>query len=375
MNDDSVGVADGWFDADAHVIEPPEQWAGYVPARFRDRAPRLERRGSSDWVVCDGEDLFPIGRLGGLARQEQSLRLSVDALEGTWEASIVPGAHDPAARVEAMALDGVTTALLFPTIAMTCYSVPDVELRWALLQAYNEWVSDLCAERPDALLSVCMIDPDDIARSLTEIGRAAERSQAAVLVPLWSDAPWPYAEEKYERLWAVAADLGLPVGFHAFASRSRHGVRRGRDLAVEAVVTRPGAVATSLVHLLFSGLFDRVSTLRWFSAENDAGWASYFLERADQLFGRAAGEFPIRRPPSEIFAEHVSLTFTAERVAVADAALIGTGNLLWGSDFPHNVTTWPRSKDVVNSMFDEFGTDADVRRALTSANARRLFTR
>ena len=61
----------GWFDADAHVIEPPWIWTDYTPRSLHERVPHLERRGDSEWLVCDGEDLFAIGRLGGLARGER----------------------------------------------------------------------------------------------------------------------------------------------------------------------------------------------------------------------------------------------------------------------------------------------------------------
>lgn len=30
---------------DDHIVEPPDLWERWLPARFRDRAPRVERRG------------------------------------------------------------------------------------------------------------------------------------------------------------------------------------------------------------------------------------------------------------------------------------------------------------------------------------------
>ena len=115
--------------------------------------------------------------------------------------------------------------------------------------------------------------------------------------------------------------------------------------------------------------------LQWFSAENDAGWVPYLLERADRLYARAKDHLPISRPPSELFHDHVSVTFTDERVAVANIGVIGEANLLWGSDYPHNVTTWPNSRALVEGMFDDYTVPASTRRAVTSTNAARLFRR
>ena len=365
----------GWFDADAHVIEPPWIWTHYTTRSLHERVPRLERRGDAEWLVCDGEDLFPIGRLGGLARGERALRVTDASLEGSWDASIVPGAYRVPDRLDAMAIDGVAHALLYPTVTMTLLSIADVELRRALLGAYNRWIADLCAERTDRLFGACIVDPDDAAVAMAEITAARTHGHVAVLVPLWADGDWSYSSDELVRLWSVAADLELPVGFHAFAARVRQPIRHGLELAVESIAERPAIVARAIVGLLASGVFERVPRLQWFSAENDAGWVPYLLERGDRIFARAKDQVTIGRPPSELFHDHVSVTFTDERVAVANIDVIGEANLLWGSDYPHNVTTWPNSRALVEAMFDDFGVPATTRRAVTSTNAARLFRR
>jgi predicted TIM-barrel fold metal-dependent hydrolase len=50
---------------------------------------------------------------------------------------------------------------------------------------------------------------------------------------------------------------------------------------------------------------------------------------------------------------------------------IGVDNMLWGSDFPHAESTWPRSREFLERIF--VGTpDVDVRK-ITSENAARMF--
>ena len=365
----------GWFDADAHVIEPPSIWTDYTPQSLHERVPRLERRDGADWLVCDGEDLFPIGRLGGLARGERTLRVTDASLDGSWDASIVPGAYRVPDRLVAMATDGVAQALLFPTVALTLLSTRDVALRHALFDAYNRWIADLCAEQPDQLFSACLVDLDDTDRAYGAIVAARDNGHAAVLVPLLADEEWTYGSDELVRLWAAAADLELPVGFHAFSARTRLPIRKGVDLAVDAVADRPAIVARAITQLLAAGVFERVPRLQWFSAENDAGWVPYLLERADRLYARAKENLPMSRPPSELFHDHLYVTFTDERVAVENIASIGETNLLWGSDYPHNVTTWPNSRRLVEGMFDAAGVPAATRRAVTHTNAARLFRR
>jgi predicted TIM-barrel fold metal-dependent hydrolase len=50
---------------------------------------------------------------------------------------------------------------------------------------------------------------------------------------------------------------------------------------------------------------------------------------------------------------------------------IGVDNMLWGSDFPHAESTWPRSREFLERIFA--GAPEDVLRKITSGNAARMF--
>ncbi|MFI5224196.1 MAG: amidohydrolase family protein, partial [Nitrospirales bacterium] len=50
---------------------------------------------------------------------------------------------------------------------------------------------------------------------------------------------------------------------------------------------------------------------------------------------------------------------------------IGVDTMLWGSDFPHAESTWPKSREFLDRIFA--GAPEDVFRKVTSENAARLF--
>jgi len=50
---------------------------------------------------------------------------------------------------------------------------------------------------------------------------------------------------------------------------------------------------------------------------------------------------------------------------------IGVDNMLWGSDFPHAESTWPRSQEFLHRIFA--GTPKEVVRQITAENAARMF--
>jgi len=50
---------------------------------------------------------------------------------------------------------------------------------------------------------------------------------------------------------------------------------------------------------------------------------------------------------------------------------IGVDNMLWGSDFPHAESTWPKSRDFLQRIFA--GVPENDLRKITSENAARMF--
>jgi predicted TIM-barrel fold metal-dependent hydrolase len=51
--------------------------------------------------------------------------------------------------------------------------------------------------------------------------------------------------------------------------------------------------------------------------------------------------------------------------------LLGIDNIMWSTDFPHPVTSWPRSREIIDDIFREV--PADERAAILSGNAARVW--
>ena len=52
--------------------------------------------------------------------------------------------------------------VLYPSMAMPMFHIPDVELQQAVFKAYNSWVADYVAVAPDRFLGIAMIGLDDM---------------------------------------------------------------------------------------------------------------------------------------------------------------------------------------------------------------------
>ena len=57
--------------------------------------------------------------------------------------------------------------------------------------------------------------------------------------------------------------------------------------------------------------------------------------------------------------------------AMRDRGIIGVDNLLWGSDYPHLESTFPRSREILDRVMAEVG--EEERDRMTRRNTARLY--
>lgn len=362
---------DAVVSADSHVVEPHYLWRDRVPRAYAERAPRLVHEEATDRVLCEGHDVAPVGLLAGCFRSDEDVRV-----EGRWDEDVPPCGYDPAARLKEIDADGVDVEVLFPTIGMHLYPVRDPGLRWALFRAYNDWLAEFCAAAPARLKGVAMINHEDVTESVSEIERSAGLGLSAVMVPMWAGEDCAYHDPAFDAVWAAATAAGMPVAIHTSTSRDPERAWNKGSASTNWVL-KNFQIQQTMLEAIFYGLFDRFPGLQVVSAENDAGWAGNVIERADFWWRRnrrvyaGGGSVVCAETPSHYFGRNVTLTFMRDRTALLASEVIGPSALMWGSDFPHHVSTWPASMQTLDDQLA--GVDPAVRRAVTRDNVCRVF--
>jgi predicted TIM-barrel fold metal-dependent hydrolase len=340
-------MVDRIISADSHVIEPYDLWEKRLVGRFKEAAPKLVRDQKTDRVVCDQMKLdFPVGLAAGVMRKDEDVRS-----DGRWDEDVPVSAYDPVARIAAMDKDGVAGELLFPTMGMSMYGIRDHELLWKFLAAFNDWMAEFCAHDPKRMKGIGMgVADEGHAKVLEEeLERCKKIGLVGIMLPLDADDADRLANPQFDRFWAAAADLGMPVHFHTSTSRSG---RLQHSTVVDHMLA-PVGMQRLLGGLIFAGLFDRFPKLQIVSVENEASWISLAAQRADYVSSRwrnlRGDQLKNKRKPSEIIANQVSLTFTRDDSAPAMSEVFPV-RLMWGSDFPHNVSTWPNSRPFLENQ-------------------------
>jgi predicted TIM-barrel fold metal-dependent hydrolase len=83
------------------------------------------------------------------------------------------------------------------------------------------------------------------------------------------------------------------------------------------------------------------------------------------------GKMGTRPLPSDFFRQNVFCSFQEDVMGVRDRAIIGVENLMWGSDYPHQESTWPKSREILDQILADVPEDEKV--LIAGENVARLY--
>lgn len=366
--------------SDSHIIEPPDVWTGRG-GDLADRLPRVVSEADGDWWYVDGRKTMSfLGIQAGdrfdKGRDELQTSAAFDRVR--------PAAYDPAAYIAENETDGVWGSVIYPSQGLVLYSVPATDVLTAATTAYNDWLADFCSQDTGRLKGVAMLNVDDVDDAVAELERARQLGLCGGLITVLPP-PWhPFRSTDYDRLWAAAQDLDMPLSLHV--STDRADVRRGDDaftldvktLPPSAQVNKDHSVRQTLADMIFGGVFERFPGLRVGSVEHELAWIPFFLEQMDYTYTQRPSRGPewIRYQdadalPSDFFRRNVFASFQEDNVALRVRDVIGINTLMWGSDYPHTESTFPRSREILGQIMSEMPADEVVQ--VVSGNCAELY--
>jgi predicted TIM-barrel fold metal-dependent hydrolase len=138
-------------------------------------------------------------------------------------------------------------------------------------------------------------------------------------------------------------------------------------------VNQTREIEDALFEIIFSGVLERHPRLKVVSVENEIGWMPFWLGQCDKAFRRYRSNelLPIDKTPSEYFHRQMYATFFNDHVGGRLFSWWGTDNCMWSNDYPHQNSTWPKSREVIERDMAHLG--AGERKKLLSANCEKLY--
>lgn len=344
--------------ADGHVNEPADLWTQNLTPSLVEDGPRFEVRDGMIATVVEGRVIRR------LAEAPPGMEEGGAAGLGGW------GQNDAPSRLAALATDGVSGEVLYPTVTFfTAYSIKNPELQRAVCEVYNDWLAETFADPNFA--AVAVLPSAQPKACVTELERLAAKGVCAGLLPAHSD-DLPFNRPDWEPLWEAAAGLGMSLSFHVGSGRHQAPIRGAGGAVANYVITCSGAIETACV-LSASGILERHPTLRVVLVECGSGWLAWALDAMDDAY-REHQMFvkpKLAELPSHYFRRQGGVTFQRDRVGIANRVHTGDQCLMWGSDYPHPEGTYPKSREILEEEFS--GVPQESIDDITWRNAARLY--
>ena len=341
------------IDADGHVLEPPDVWARYVEPRWRERAIRVARGADGrDVLLIDGKPAAlttpeMLGGFGGMGRTIEEL--AVAAMSGRYAENAPAPATDPAARLKLLDEDGVTHALLYPSLGLQWEAEsPDAAYALAHAQAYNRWIEEFCHGRGGRLGPIAHLVLGDAEAAAAELRRAVRAgARGAFVLPFTSDG-LPHWHPAHDPVWAAAVECDVPIAIHTGVDPPARDLHRRFD-----GITWPEAVPASIWYLqmmfpqavqqAFTTFFQwatlyRFPALRLVVLESGASWLGFWMDRMDAMAkGPLRVTMTLRGLPSDYVRRQCWISADPdERGLPAVMDYVGADRFLWATDYPHS---------------------------------------
>lgn len=342
------------IDVDTHVTEPPDLWTSRVPAKWRERVPRIESfDGKAFWVIDGRRGIAPgIVSLAGFDGHPP------DEFPNDY-AQFDPACYDAKARLAHMDRESIRAQVIYPNVggfgSQNFLRMDEDGLKLACVRAYNDFLTEWTSESPNRLLAVCALPFWDVATSVAEIRRCAELGHRSILFPSQpQDFKQPtLADRHWDPIWATAQELSMPISFH-IGGQAALGVRDGEpfsksQMGLKAGFARVSALAfignaLGISEIICGGVCHRFPTLDFVSVESGAGWVPALVEALDWQWHNAGvrKEHPeYELLPSEYFRRQIHACFWFERDMLQRAAELYPDNLMYETDFPHPTSMSP----------------------------------
>jgi predicted TIM-barrel fold metal-dependent hydrolase len=364
---------------DDHVVEPPsmtEYMREALPAKFRDRAPRLVRRadGTDAWLI-EGVEITTFGLNAVQGRPRENWGSDPCSFD-----EVRPGTYDIDQRVRDMDVNGVLASVCFPSwpgIGGQFFAQNnDRDFVAAVTQAYNDWAVDVWAgTHPGRFIplgiSGFMLGGEWMAE---EIARLATKGCFGVSChpDAYRFGAPDYHGDEWDAAWGSAEETGTVIVFH-FGGFPNFMPRSPFDVIPHVM---PFQTAIFASELLWSPMFRKFPRLKLALAEGGIGWVPYFLEKADFVYEhhrRWTGQDFGDKLPSQVFREHVQTCFIDDETGLRNRSFIGVDMITWEADYPHSDSTWPQSPEVLMKSLQAAALSDDEIHKVTWENAARWY--
>jgi aminocarboxymuconate-semialdehyde decarboxylase len=286
-------------------------------------------------------------------------------LDGAPFMTPVPEMFDWELRIRNMDRVGIDVAV----VSLTCPNVywGSEQVSLAAAKTMNDEMARARKTWPDRIQWFCSLPWQHEKAALAELKRARKAGACGVMVLANIDGE-PLTDPAFAKIWQAIDREALPVLVHPSAPP---GVKQMAMSQFQLTASIGFTTDTTLAvaRMIYDGFFDRHQKLK-IIASHGGGTLPFLIGRLDQCFDHIpACRTKTRERPSlharRIFADAV--VFTDDALAMA-LRVFGSGNVLYGSDYPHTIG------DPIGCLARVDRLPDGARERVRGANAERIFS-
>lgn len=206
--------------------------------------------------------------------------------------------------------------------AVLCYDeaihIPAIQnkrLAVEVARAANDWCIDRWLNgKDDRLYSLVVVANQSAVEAVDEIRRVGHHPRMVGVLMGTNGLGTGFGHPAYHPIYEAAAELGLPIVFHAAGDSSQntmtHVTAGGRPLThLEYRTLISQSVANHVLNLIAEGVFDKYPGLRVLIVGAGAAWAPPWILRIEHKMYVHAAEIPwAHETPIKYFHNHIRLT-------------------------------------------------------------------
>jgi len=361
--------------ADGHLEVEPEFWTKYLPAKYQDRKPVFYTFPNGEEGVKFGESTYRGTRRGPLDDDQfipgaEKYRFP----DGSYRDGVGPASQ----RLQEQDKDGIDAEFLYSDSGLRgsfyqkVVGAKEPDFYLALVQAYNTWLGqEYCAAAPDRLIGSAVVPVTGVEDAIKEAERCKKIGLNSVSIAFWPNGSGHY-QPGDEKFFQAMVDLDMLVSPHSSFGAGApkaggDGVPGGGGGIDGVLYHRAAGPAYGVTQLIIQGIFDKSPRTKIYMGETYVSYLPFNYNRMDEHYIRRRHyyNFKLKKLPSEYIRDQMAFSFIHERPAMQFRNYIGIDNLMWGSDFPHTVNTYPYSKVSLDEMFLDVPED-EKRRVLVT---------
>ena len=348
------------IDADGHVAEDAQAIIANMPQAYQDKAR------DQPFNPFPPFDHLHAGHL-------------VDMPPGAFNRKVGP--KEWLAFLDAVDVDAT---VLYPTAGVASSNIVNPDWAVDAARAYNDWLSETYLKHSPrfnglALLPQAVLNPQAAA---AELHRAVlELKMCGVVIPSNSLHAPPLGTPTYFPVYEVANELGCCVAIHG-GVHGNMGMDGLDPYAAVHAIGHPLGQMISLASIVFNGVLERFSNIRFGFLEGGVAWFLFCLERFDRSYDthvmRDLRGAYLKLQPGEKVSDYIIRHVKARRIfigceggepLIATAVrMVGNEPFMYSTDFPHEVNA-TTCKHELDELIENAELSANDKEAILYRNA------